>query len=214
VAELLRPEHGPRDNPDTVDDFFRLNARFLQIAALPYLANPCFFGVLDLALHSVSLEHRDANASVNKFLYDLVYCGRKGEDKPDYEARSVAIKAVLTTTPASWAGTLPQPAEEEKFYIFGARLIRTHLHASTVSPGLPSYTFPDVGDVWMELMMVDRVSLCLWLQDALLGLSSAASASVSPPTRCQLVQFHTEVTRATSPREVSDAIKQFSRLWR
>ena len=34
---LQAQENGLRNNPDTVDDFFRLNARFLQRAPLPYL---------------------------------------------------------------------------------------------------------------------------------------------------------------------------------
>ena len=34
---LLERENGLRDNPGTVDDFFRLNNRFLQRAPMPYL---------------------------------------------------------------------------------------------------------------------------------------------------------------------------------
>ena len=34
---ILTKENGLRDNPDTVDDFFRLNARFIQRVPLPYL---------------------------------------------------------------------------------------------------------------------------------------------------------------------------------
>ena len=36
-AILTKNENGLRDNPDTVDDFFRLNARFIQRIPLPYL---------------------------------------------------------------------------------------------------------------------------------------------------------------------------------
>ena len=34
---------------------------------------------------SVSLEHREANASVMKFFYDLLRAGRSREDRDDYE---------------------------------------------------------------------------------------------------------------------------------
>ena len=34
---MLQADNGLRNNPDTVDDFFRLNARYIQRAPLPYL---------------------------------------------------------------------------------------------------------------------------------------------------------------------------------
>ena len=39
-------------------------------------------------------------------------------------------------------------------------------------------------------------------------------SGVETVTRKQLVQFHKEVTSAESPRDVADAVRQFSRLWR
>ena len=91
-------------------------------------------------------------------------------------------------------------------------MIYTLLHATVTS--LPSYTFHDVGDVAFELMSYDRAEFCLWLQAAVLALPDACPPITVPLTRKQLVGFHTDVTRAESPREVTDAIRAFNRLWR
>ena len=77
-----------KSHPDTVDDFFRLNARFLQRAALPYLNHPVFGSVMECALHAAALDHREANASVMKFFYDLLHAGRARENAPDFEERA------------------------------------------------------------------------------------------------------------------------------
>ena len=75
------------NHPDTVDDFFRLNARFLQRAPLPYLQTEFMKSILECALLSINLEHRDANASVMKFFYDLLHAGRSKEDSQDFSVR-------------------------------------------------------------------------------------------------------------------------------
>jgi transportin-3 len=67
---------GLRNHPDTVDDFFRLNARFLQRAPLPYLRSDFLASVVECAVTATALDHREANASVMKFLYDLLHCAR------------------------------------------------------------------------------------------------------------------------------------------
>ncbi len=41
--------------------------------------------VVECALMSVGLEHREANASVMKFFYDLFRAGRTREHDPDFE---------------------------------------------------------------------------------------------------------------------------------
>ena len=41
--------------------------------------------VVECGLMSTSLEHREANASVMKFFYDLLRAGRTREDQEDFE---------------------------------------------------------------------------------------------------------------------------------
>ena len=86
---------------------------------------------------------------------------------------------------------------------------------------LPSYTYQDVGDVIFELMVLDRASVCHWLEASLKNLPGVEGNSPEgvPPltpavTRKQLVKFHKSVTTAEQSKQVSEAIREFSRLWR
>ena len=87
---------------------------------------------------------------------------------------------------------------------------------------LPSYTYQDVGDVLFELMLLDRVSVCHWLEASLKNLpgveGNIPAAGVTTPTpavtRKQLVKFHKSATSAEQSKHVSEAIREFSRLWR
>jgi len=201
-----------RNHPDTVDDFFRLNARFLQRAALPYLKNPLFRSVMECALHAASLEHREANASVMKFFYDLLHAGsRTKEEKADYEERVQLVSK----------------AREE----FGAKIVDALVRAVVFN--LPSYTYRDVGDVLFELMLLERTSVCRWLEETLKNINErpappmalnngAAGDNGAPPpppmipqvTKKQLVRFHKDVTSAEDTLTVANAIRDFSKLWR
>ena len=122
-------------HPDTVDDFFRLNARFLQRAPVPYLQTEFIKSILECALLSATLEHRDANASVMKFFFDLLHAGRTKEDKEDFDTRSKLIKTLHTE--------------------YGEKLVDSLVKAAVT---LPSYTYHDLADVIHESLLHDRVS--------------------------------------------------------
>lgn len=79
---------------------------------------------------------------------------------------------------------------------------------------LHSYTYHDLADVLHELMGYDRAVFCVWLQEVVLALPGQVAVAAAPPTRTQLVHFHSELTRAEDARGVADAIRAFSRLWR
>ena len=121
-------------HPDTVDDFFRLNARFLQRAPVPYLQTEFIKSILECALLSATLEHRDANASVMKFFFDLLHAGRTKEDKEDFDTRSKLIKTLHTE--------------------YGEKLVDSLVKAAVT---LPSYTYHDLADVIHESLLHDRV---------------------------------------------------------
>ena len=80
-----------KNHPDTVDDFFRLNARFLQRASLPYLQTDFVPSVIECALMAINLDHKDANGSVMKFIFDLFHLGRSKEERDDFEHRSAIV---------------------------------------------------------------------------------------------------------------------------
>ena len=191
-----------RNHPDTVDDFFRLNARFLQRAALPYLKSSLFSPVVECALMAASLDHRDANASVMKFFFDLLHAARNKEDRDDFNERAAIVSKV-----------------REKF---GAKIVDSLIRAIVLS--LPSYTYHDVGDVLFELMILERVSVCHWLEASLKALhdtqpghqvgQNGDQMATPKVTRDQLVRFHKDVTSSEQPSNVISALRDFSRLWR
>lgn len=78
-ALLQEPLVGFCNHPDTVDDLFRLLARFLQRCPSPFLRSPALAAVFDCAIRAATLDHRDANASVMQFLSELVHTTRARE---------------------------------------------------------------------------------------------------------------------------------------
>merc|ERR1719291_1341726 len=191
-------------HPDTVDDFFRLNARFLQRAPVPYLQTEFLKSVLECALLSATLEHRDANASVMKFFYDLLHAGRARESAADHSVRSKLVKSLHAE--------------------YGEKLVDSLVKAAVTV--LPSYTYHDIGDVIHECLLHDRESVCKWLETSLKslqqnnnsgpgpGVGVAGAGSTVTVTNKQLADFHKAVTSAESAVDVSHAIREFVRLWR
>ena len=179
-----------RNHPDTVDDFFRLNARFLQRAALPYLQSDFISAIIECALVAINLDHKDANGSVMKFIFDFFHLGRSKEEREDFEARSAIIRKCHES--------------------YGERLTDGLIKAAIFY--LPSYTYQDVGDILLELMLLDRTKVCTWLQTCLLSIPQ--DEGHPKVTRAQLANFHKDVTKAEENHHVTEAIREFCRLWR
>eukprot|EP00095_Tigriopus_kingsejongensis_P001756 maker-scaffold183_size276960-snap-gene-1.22 protein:Tk01756 transcript:maker-scaffold183_size276960-snap-gene-1.22-mRNA-1 annotation:"Transportin-3" len=190
--QLLQAENGLRNHPDTVDDFFRLNARFLQRTPVPFLRSNFMASIMECGLLAVYLDHRDANASVMKFYFDLFHAGRSKEDKEDYVSRLFLIDQIR--------------------HDFGAKILEALVRAAVFN--LPSYTFHDIGDVVFELMLLERTSVCHWLEAALKTLPLEDANGIVKVTRKQLVKFHKDATTAEESKDVADAIRDFNRLWR
>lgn len=77
--QLLQEHDGLRNNPDTVDDLFRLFARFLQRNPIAFLQSRALLGIFECALQASVLDHRDANASVMQFLSELIHISKVSE---------------------------------------------------------------------------------------------------------------------------------------
>ena len=179
-----------KNHPDTVDDFFRLNARFLQRAALPYLQSDFVPSIMECSLVAVLLDHKDANGSVMKFIFDLFHLGRSKEEREDFEERSGIVQQLMGE--------------------YGPRITDRLMNATIFY--LPSYTYHDMGDIFLEIMQLDRASFCTWLESCLTQLPQ--DKSQPRVNRSQLVKFHKSVTSAEENHQVTDAIREFCRLWR
>ena len=135
-------------------------------------------------------DHKDANGSVMKFFFDLFHLGRSKEEREDFEERSTIISRFMTE--------------------YGPRITDRLINAAIFY--LPSYTYHDMGDIFLEMMLLNRASVCAWLQNALTQLPQ--DKTQPRVTRTQLVKFHTTLTSAEENNQVTDAIREFCRLWR
>ena len=77
--QLLQQPQGFCNNPDTVDDLFRLFARFLQRNPASFIRSTALSAIFDCALQACSLDHREANASVMQFLCEIIHITRSRE---------------------------------------------------------------------------------------------------------------------------------------
>ena len=69
----LKEEDGLRQNPDHVDDWCRLSARMAEKTSEHFYRTNGFHVAFDSALAATQLDHRDASASVYKFLLQVCY---------------------------------------------------------------------------------------------------------------------------------------------
>ncbi|XP_020287942.1 transportin-3 isoform X2 [Pseudomyrmex gracilis] len=189
---LLEQEDGLKNHPDTVDDLFRLCARFVQRAPIPLLHSSVIGSIVDCAILACSLDHRDANSSVMKFFYDLLHCGRSYKDSSDYTMRQQLIKNMLQGK--------------------GQILVTKLLHAAVFE--LSSYMLSDVADVIIELTRTDTEQMSKWLEEAIKTMPSQNAGGALTATPEQLLEFHSTVTRSDSPKDVTHALRDFARLYR
>ncbi|XP_053613097.1 transportin-3 isoform X2 [Plodia interpunctella] len=167
--QLLQQENGLKDNPDTVDDLFRLCIRFLQRTPLELLAPGVLDGVLRCAALAAKLDHRDANSSVMKFLLDLV----RATHHPNETVRALANEAIATY------------GEEMTCSLVEASVL--HLHAYMVS---------EVAEVLVELAAWQRAHGRDWLRPAVLALPRAG-AGHAQPRDAQCSHFHHYAIRSS-----------------
>ncbi|KAK2184268.1 hypothetical protein NP493_274g00025 [Ridgeia piscesae] len=169
----LEEHNGLKNHPDTVDDFFRLCLRFTQRTPVALLQCPVMKPVLCCAIAACSLDHREANASVTKFLSELIKTASVKEDKDDFETRRSLVEALLREQ--------------------GQLLVTALINACIFS--LPSYLLADSAEVIFALMLLDRPAVCKWLEVTLKGLPTENSGGAVTATHKQLTDFHKAVTR-------------------
>jgi transportin-3 len=71
------PKNGPRANPETVDDLFRLAVRFCYRMPNAFFTQHVAEDFIKAAVHTVELDHPDANKSVVQFLTEFLSIGKR-----------------------------------------------------------------------------------------------------------------------------------------
>ncbi|KAL0881245.1 hypothetical protein ABMA27_002342 [Loxostege sticticalis] len=186
--QLLQQPNGLQDNPDTVDDLFRLCIRFLQRIPLEFLSCGAAGAALQCAALAAALDHREANSSVMKFLYDLVSAANRSKDQVQ-----VLANELLSTY-----------GEELTYALISASVL--HLH---------SYMLAEVAEVLLELVCWQGAAGggggAEWLQRALHKLPRDRTAAA---TEQQCWQFHQYAVRAEKCKEMTRLLRDFARLYR
>ncbi|NXE14610.1 TNPO3 protein, partial [Lophotis ruficrista] len=190
--QLLEQPNGLQNHPDTVDDLFRLAARFIQRSPVTLLRSQVMIPILQWAIAATTLDHRDANCSVMKFLRDLIHTGVANDHEEDFELRKELIGQVMNQ--------------------LGQQLVNQLLHTCCFC--LPPYTLPDVAEVLWEIMQIDRPTFCRWLESSLKGLPKETTGGAIQVTHKQLTDFHKQVTSAEECKQVCWALRDFTRLFR
>ncbi|XP_023652672.1 transportin-3-like [Paramormyrops kingsleyae] len=190
--QLLEQPNGLRNHPDTVDDLFRLVTRFIQRSPVTLMNSLVIVHIIQCAIAAFTLDHRDANCSVMKFIRDLIHSGVARDREEDCHVRKEFISQALAQ--------------------HGQQLVTQLLHSCCFC--LPSYTLPDVAEVYFEMMLFERPAFCRWLENTLKGLPKETAGGVVTVTHKQLTDFHKQVTSAEECKQVCWAIRDFTRLYR
>lgn len=166
---LLQAENGLKNNPDTVDDFFRLVVRFIQRMPLNFLQSQLVTPIIQCATLACTLDHRDANMSVMKFLSNLLSHGKPNGDP--------AIK----------------PFVHHIVQIHGENLVGNLLYSSVYY--LHSNMLADVVDVFMELKFINHDVFCDALKKSLNQLPRKNTGGCVTATDEQMNSFYQNVTK-------------------
>ncbi|XP_050298662.1 transportin-3 [Anthonomus grandis grandis] len=190
--QMLQEEVGLRNHPDTVDDFFRLCARFIQRASVPFLRSSALVPIVQCGLLAASLDHKEANMSVMKFFHDLVNQGQSSHSAPDFAERRKLVQETLDQ--------------------FGQQLITALLQAAAFY--LHTYMLSEVGDVFVQLLDFDRETTSKWVAHGLDTLPKQTDGGLIIATPNQLNDIHLNLIRSNSSKSVTHVLKELSRLYR
>ncbi|XP_014219167.1 transportin-3-like [Copidosoma floridanum] len=187
---LLQQTDGLVNHPDTVDDLFRLCTRFLQTSPVPFLRAPMINDILDCALLACSIHHKEANASVMKFFFDLIRCVTCCENGSDLTVRRQLIENIL----------------REK----GPALVTTLINSAVFH--LPYYTLSDISNIILELRLISE-EFQSWVHQAInqMPTKNAGGSETYKPE--QLMEFYTTITTAESSNAVKRSLLNFIRLY-
>lgn len=107
-------------------------ARYLQRCPIPLLKSELIPPLIECATLGTELDHREANVSVMKFLYDMAHAGRRHKENPDFPERQSLVKNILNQN--------------------APRLV--HAVVYNVIFKLPSYTIGDIAELIYEIKEV------------------------------------------------------------
>lgn len=103
--------------------------RFLQRCPIALLKSDILTTLVTCATQATQLDHREANVSVVKFLFDLVHSGRRHSDAVDFAERKLLVRNTMNQ--------------------HGPNLISMLIYGVIFQ--LPTYTISDIAELLYEI---------------------------------------------------------------
>lgn len=189
--QLLSQDKGMIEHPDTIDDLFRLCGRCLQKCPVAFLKCDVAVPAIQCAIVASTLEHRDANLSVMKFLKSLVSCATE-KSRNDIQERLTLVQKILT--------------------VHGQNIMTGLIQAC--AGAIPSYMVVDVSEVLWEFITFCPEETSKWVEVALQSIQTQIVPGSFIATPQQLYEFHNALIGSSNQDAVWKASKRFSRLFR
>ncbi|CAF0984499.1 unnamed protein product [Adineta ricciae] len=197
---ILSNQDGFKQNPDLVDDFYRLSSRLLQRCPLEFLKSNVIRPIIEQIIPNCNLEHRDASASMIAFLQSLAKLTstskKESKNKTEHqpEIRSLAMSLCETYFPNVLTG-----------------LIR-----AIVIDRVPSSIRGSISDFVYDLKTFMSEKFSHWLQTALREIPrTSKNGSVEIVTIKQYEQFYNVLCENDiQPSAIEYEFETFAKLYR
>ncbi|CAF0842657.1 unnamed protein product [Didymodactylos carnosus] len=210
---LLAGSNGFKENPDVVDDFYRLAARLLQRCPLDFLKSNLSRPILAHVVNNCHLEHREASASMMAFLQSLV----KLTSTPSTTTNNNNNHGHNSTSHKSHHHDKSYSVEQTQLSIklcdeYFPDVILSIIKA--VSQGLPYQARICMAEFICDLKIYIPEKFCLWLKNALLHLPREHK-QIEIVTIKQQEAFYSSLCEADAqPVDIDYAFAKFANLYR
>ncbi|KAK0395025.1 hypothetical protein QR680_001072 [Steinernema hermaphroditum] len=187
--KILQNEHGFRNNPDTVDDLFRMGIRFLQRAPIVFICAPICDLMFQCGIKGMQVDHQDANRSVTLFFDEVVN--------------------FITDNQKRQINTQGMQAGVALYLRYGAQLTSSALSGTLfyVSGGLKK----DLCEVMDGVRRVNEEAFGDYLRQA---IELLPHDTVCSATQEQLREFHAKVLKTRSRRELASQVRDLCAYYR
>ncbi|CAF3892626.1 unnamed protein product [Rotaria magnacalcarata] len=196
---MLNKPDGFEENPDLVDDFYRLSSRLLQRCPLDYLKSGVIRPIIEQIIPNCHLEHRDASSSMMAFLQTLVKLtsNKNKEIKNKYE-----LPEILSLSTSLCETYFPS-------------LLTALIRAISIHR-VPSSIRLSISEFVCDLKTYMPEKFPQWLQTSLAEIPrTSKNGLVEIVTSKQHEQFYTALCESdTQPSTIDYEFETFAKLYR
>jgi len=196
---ILNNQDGFKQNPDLVDDFYRLSSRLLQRCPLDYLKSNVIRPIIEQIIPNCHLEHRDASASMMAFLQTLAKLTSNNKKEIKNKSELTEIRSLSMSLCETYFPNL-----------------LTGLIRAIVIDRVPSSIRLSISEFICDLKtyMSDRFSL--WLRKSLTDIPrTSKNGLVEIVTLKQHEQFYNALCESdTQPSTIDYEFETFAKLYR